>query len=124
MALDFVDLTIDASGFITVPNDVFVSRAVKGTELTWNEHDAAHRDAMIRNFNLLPNTGTADTLTQILGGHTGSHVLLRPKNAGDVITIADSATLRLSTGTLVLSEVWHCVIFVCLGANFYAKATI
>jgi hypothetical protein len=121
MALLFSDLTLNASGQITIPVDNNVTRTGKGSELTWLEHESTHRDAMVRNFNLVSNTGNTDNLIEILGGHEGSHVLLRPK-AGHTITLVDSATLRIDPGNvLTLSQVWHCVLFVCIGANLYAK---
>jgi len=123
MSNAFSDLTINASGQITIPTDTFVAR-VGGDELSWLEHDSTHRSAITRNFNLIPNTGNVDSLTEILGGQEGIHICLRPKIDDYDITIVDSATLRLSTGTARLTESWHCILFVRLPSGIYAKATM
>jgi hypothetical protein len=120
MALDFVDLTIDATGGLTVPTDTTTIR-VGGVELSWLQHDSTHRDSSIRNYNVIPNTGSADSILQIFGGHPGTHICLRPKLNSYEITLIENAFLFLPTGTITLTASSHCVYLVCVGTDLYAK---
>jgi hypothetical protein len=127
MALTWAELEIDADGFITVPSTFggqtiqTYTRTSLGRELTYLEGDANSYDVQVRNFTLTPNSGTADTVVQIFGGHPGTQVLLRPGQSGWVITLEDGANLHIPTGTIELSELYHVVCLVCVGTNEYAK---
>lgn len=127
MAQDWTSLTLDASGFITIPTTFGGQtiatnlRTVKGSELTYLEGDVTIIDSQIRHYTLIPNSGNSDTLVQILGGHSGADIMLRPDNAAYTITIQDGANLHVPSGTIVLSAVHHMVLFTCIGTDIYAK---
>jgi hypothetical protein len=121
------ELVIDSSGFITIPSTfggqaiLTYTRTSLGRELTYLEGDANLYEVQIRNFTLTPESGVTDTVVQILGGHVGTQVFLRPGQSGWTITLEDGGNLHIPTGSIELSQPYHVVCFVCIGTDEYAK---
>lgn len=121
-------LQINASGQLTIPTtfggqaiDVIL-RTEKGGELTYLEGDANLLAIQTRGFSVLPNTGSVDSIVQILGGIPGeTSIFLRPEQTGHQITLEHGANLFIGSGSITLAETWHVVMMVCIGTNQYAK---
>lgn len=128
MALAWTSLTLDSSGEITVPSTFggqsiqTYLRTVLGREVTYQEGDATFYDVQMRCFTLTPNVASPETLTRINGGGPGAtQIMIRPGQTGWSFTIEDNANLHIPSGTIVLSEIWHCLILVRVGTDEYAK---
>ena len=98
---------------LSIPTHTTLYRAnvAVSAEFTFFQGDEQHRDGRIKNILIEANGGgggsNALTLTQILGGHDGTHICIMLAHAGDSLTIVHDITkiaLPFDTNMIITSH--------------------
>ena len=90
-------IQLSVSNTLTIPtySTIYRTDLPVATELLWSQSDDGRRDSRIIHVKIEANGGgtpAALTLSQILGGHDGTDVMIRMANAGDTLTIEHDNT--------------------------------
>lgn len=123
MSDPFTSLQISPAGTVTIPTYTPVFRVPFGAPIPHTVGDDTLRSLHILNFTLLPDTGTTDSLVQILGGSPGQWIALSPENVGDEIRLVHSVNLVMMPfqSDVVLTDPSHVILLVRRGVDQYVK---